>query len=80
MLGSVADNSCPIIFDIPFLNTCSAIIDCKKEKVYTKFDGESYEFNFSKFAKQRHGKELPNEDSKIEKLAAIVVAPNDPLQ
>ena len=46
VLGSVADNSCPIIFGIPFLNTCSAVIDCKKEKVFTKFGGESYEFNF----------------------------------
>ena len=52
----------------------------QKGNFFTKFGGESYEFNFSKFAKQHHEKELPNEDCKIEKLAAIVVAPNDPLQ
>ena len=34
---------------------------------------------FSKFAKQHHEKEFPNEDYKIEKLAAIAVSPNDPL-
>ena len=51
VLGSVASKTCPIIFGIPFLNTCGAIIDCKKEKIYTKFNGESYEFNFSKFGK-----------------------------
>ena len=79
VLGSVADNSCPIIFGRPFFNTCSAVIDCKKEKFFTKFGGESYEFKFSKFSKQHHEKELPNEDCKIEKLAAIVVPPIDPL-
>jgi hypothetical protein len=47
VLGSAASKTCPIIFGIPFLNTCGADIDCKKEKILTKFDGESYEFNFS---------------------------------
>src|SRR4051812_23063303 len=51
VLNSTASKTCPIIFGRPFLNTCGAIIDCKKEKVLTKFDGDSYEFNFSKFAK-----------------------------
>jgi hypothetical protein len=54
--------TCPIIFGRPFLNTCGAVIDCKKEKFLTKFDGESYEFNFSKFTKAPGENELPNED------------------
>ena len=62
VLGSVASKTCPIIFGRPFLNTCGAIIDCKKEKIYTKFDGEAYEFNFSKFGKNLYETELPNED------------------
>ena len=51
VLGSAATKTCPIIFGRHFLHTCGAVIDCKKEKILTKFDGESYEFNFSKFAK-----------------------------
>jgi hypothetical protein len=43
VLGSAASKTCPIIFGRTFLNTCGAIIDCKKEKILTKFDGESYE-------------------------------------
>ena len=62
------------------MNTCCAIIDCNKEKIYTKFDGESYEFNISKFAKNHYETELPNEDSKVEQLASIVVGPNNALQ
>jgi hypothetical protein len=42
-------------------NTYGAVIDCKKEKIFTKSDGESYEFNFSKFAKTPFENELPNE-------------------
>jgi hypothetical protein len=30
VLGSAASKTCPIIFGIPFLNTCGAVIDCKK--------------------------------------------------
>jgi hypothetical protein len=62
------------------LNTCGAIIDCKKEKILTKFDGESYEFNFSKFTKAPYETELPNEDFRVEQLASIALAPNDALQ
>src|SRR3954471_22503333 len=61
VLGSTASKTCPIIFGRPFLNTCGAIIDFKKEEVLTKFDGESYEFNFSKFAKAPYENELSNE-------------------
>jgi hypothetical protein len=51
VLGSAASKTCPIIFGRPFLNTCGTVIDCKMEKTLTKFDGKSYEFNFSKFTK-----------------------------
>jgi hypothetical protein len=61
VLGKKASETCPIIFGRPFLNTCIAVIDCKKEKVVTKFDGESYEFNFSKFTKTPYENELPDE-------------------
>jgi hypothetical protein len=33
VLGSAASKTCPIIFVRPFLNTCGAFIDCKKEKI-----------------------------------------------
>jgi hypothetical protein len=46
VLGTAASKTCPIIFGRPFFNTCGAVIDCKKDKILTKFDGESYEFNF----------------------------------
>jgi hypothetical protein len=61
------------------LNTCGAVIDCKKEKILTKFDGESYEFNFSKFTKAPYENELPNEDFRVEQLASIALAPNNAL-
>ena len=80
VLGSVKDKFCPIIFGRPFLNTCSAVIDFKKEKVSVQFAGEPYEFNFSKFARHHYDKELPNEDLNIERIASIPVPPNDPLQ
>jgi hypothetical protein len=79
VLGSTASKTCPIIFGRPFLNTCGAIIDCKKENFLTKFDGESYEFNFSKFTKAPYETELPNEDFRVEHLASIALAPNDAL-
>src|SRR3954468_793309 len=71
VLNSAASKTCPIIFGRPFLNTCGAIIDCKKEKVLTKFDGDYYEFNFSKFAKAPCENILPNKDFRMEQLASI---------
>jgi hypothetical protein len=59
------------------LNTCGAIIDCKKEKIFTKFNGESYEFNFYKFAKTSYVNETPNENFRVEQLASIALAPNN---
>jgi hypothetical protein len=80
VLGKAASKTCPIIFGRPFLNTCGTVIDCKKEKILTKFDGESYEFNFSKFTKVPYENELTNEDFRVEQLASIALAPNDALQ
>ncbi|KAK1590115.1 hypothetical protein QYE76_037159 [Lolium multiflorum] len=80
VLGSAASDYCPIIFGRPFLNTCGAIIDCKKEKILTKFAGESYEFNFSKFTKTPYKADLPSDDFKMEQCASIVLVPNNPLQ
>ncbi|KAK1627608.1 hypothetical protein QYE76_001923 [Lolium multiflorum] len=80
VLGSAASKFCPIIFGRPFLNTCGAIIDCKKEKIVTKFAGESYEFNFSKFAKTPYKADLPNDDFRVEQCASIALAPSNPLQ
>ena len=62
ILGSVEDKSCSIKFCRPFLNTCGVVIDFKKEKVSVKFGSEHYGFNFSKFARQRHDRELRKED------------------
>ena len=74
VLGSAASKTCPIIFCRPFLNTCGAT-----SKIFIKFAGESYEFNFSKFAKASYETELPNEDFKIAQLASIALAPNNAL-
>jgi hypothetical protein len=66
VLGKEASKTCAIIFGRPFLNTCGAAIDCKKENFFTKFDGESYEFNFSKFARTPFESELPDESFRVE--------------
>jgi hypothetical protein len=75
ILGSEASKTCPIIFGRPLLNTCSAMIDCKKEKIVTKFDGEPYEFNFSKFAKTPYENELPNEIFELNSLPLLLLLP-----
>src|SRR3954463_5177237 len=80
VLGLVQDSFCPIIFGRPFLGTCGAIIDCKKGKVFVEFNGEPYEFKFSKFSKQPRGTNLPSDDKIIENIASIAIPPNDPLQ
>jgi hypothetical protein len=80
VLGKEASKTCPIIFGKPFLNTYGAVIDCKKKKIFTKFNGESYEFNFSKFAKISYENEMPNENFRVEQLASIALAPNNALQ
>ncbi|KAK1609818.1 hypothetical protein QYE76_033491 [Lolium multiflorum] len=55
-------------------------LDCKKEKIVTKFAGESYEFNFSKFSKTPYKADLPNDDFRVEQCASIALAPSNPLQ
>ena len=79
VLGSPQDSFCPIMFGRPFLNTVYAKIDCEKDVVTIGLDDMSHEFNFSKFHRQLHDKELPNKDEIIG-LASIVVPPNDPLE
>ena len=79
VLGSPQDDFCPIIFGRPFLNTVNAKIDCDKENVSVNFGDVSHEFNFSKFRRQPHDKELPSKDEIIG-LASIAVPPTDPLE
>src|ERR1041385_246471 len=80
VLGSVQDSFFPIIFGRPLLSTCGAIIDCNKGKVSVEFNGESYEFNFSKFSKQPHGTDLSSNDKIIEEISSIAIPPDDTLQ
>ena len=70
---------CPIIFGRPFLNTVNAKIDCKKQTTGVSFGDESHKFNFSKFSRKLHEKELPSKDELIG-LASIVVPPTDTLE
>ena len=79
VLGSPQDDFCPIIFGRPFLSTVSAKIDCEKDVVMIGLGDMSHEFNFAKFCRQPHDKELPSKDEIIG-LASIVVPPNDPLE
>src|SRR4051812_16191942 len=80
VLGLVQDSFFPIIFGRPFLGTCGDIIDCKKGKVSIEFNGEPYEFNFSKFSKQPRGTDFSISDKIIEEIASIDIPPNDSLQ
>ena len=50
-----------------------------KKTVGVSFGDESHEFNFSKFSRNHHEKELPSKDELIG-LASIVVPPTDPLE
>ncbi|KAK1619381.1 hypothetical protein QYE76_024898 [Lolium multiflorum] len=68
------------ISPIGIVRDVEVLCDCKKEKILTKFAGESYEFNFSKFTKAPYKADLPNNDFKMEQCASIVLVPNNPLQ
>ncbi|KAK1618919.1 hypothetical protein QYE76_024436 [Lolium multiflorum] len=68
------------ISPIGIVRDVEVLCDCKKEKILTKFAGESYEFNFSKFTKTPYKADLPNNDFKMEQCASIVLVPNNPLQ
>ncbi len=59
--------------------TVNAHIDCEKQTATVGFEGVSHEFNFSKFGRQPHEKELPSKDE-IVALASIDVPPTDPLE
>ena len=59
------------------MNTVNAKIDCEKQTVGVSFGDESHEFNFSKFSRKPHKKELPSKDEIIG-LASIAVPPTDP--
>ena len=79
VLGPPQADFCPIIFGRPFFNTANAKIDCNKDIVSVGLGDMSHEFNFAKFRRQPHDKELPSKDEFIG-LASIVVPPNDPLE
>ncbi|KAK1617117.1 hypothetical protein QYE76_022634 [Lolium multiflorum] len=68
------------ISPIGIVRDVEVLCDCKKEKIVTKFAGESYEFNFSKFAKTPYKVDSPNDDFRVEQCASIALAPNNPLQ
>ncbi|KAK1653169.1 hypothetical protein QYE76_070974 [Lolium multiflorum] len=68
------------ISPIGIVRDVEVLCDCKKEKIVTKFAGESYEFNFSKFAKTPYKADLPNDDFRVEQCASIALAPSNPLQ
>ena len=61
------------------MNTVNARIDYEKDIITVVLGDMSHDFNFSKFRRQPHDKELPSKDE-INCLASIVVPPNDPLE
>ena len=61
------------------MNTVNAKIDCNKDIVSVGLGDMSHEFNFAKFRRQPHDKELPSKDEIIG-LASIAVPPTDPLK
>ncbi|KAK1664059.1 hypothetical protein QYE76_052218 [Lolium multiflorum] len=68
------------ISPIGIVRDVEVLCDCKKEKILTKFAGEPYEFNFSKFTKTPYKADLPSNDFKMEQCASIVLVPDNPLQ
>ena len=61
------------------MNTVNAKIDCEKDIVTVGLGDMSHDFNFSKFRRQPHDKELHSKDETIH-LASIAVPPSDPLE
>ena len=61
------------------MNTVNAKIDCNKDIVSVGLGDMSHEFNFAKFCRQPHDKDLPSKDAIIG-LASITVPPTDPLE
>lgn len=79
VLASPQDDFCSIIFGRPFLNTVNAKIDCEKDIITVCLGYMSHDFNFSKFLRQPHDKELPSK-AEIIGLSSIVMPPTDPLE
>ena len=61
------------------MNIFNAKIDCEEDIVTVGLGDISHDFNFSKFRRQTHDKELPSKDEIIG-LPSIVVPPSDPLE
>ena len=61
------------------MNIVNAKIDCKKDVVTIGLGDSSHQFNFAKFRRQPHDKELPSKDEIIG-LVSTVVPPTDPLE
>ena len=52
----------PLYLVYPSLNTVNAKIDCNKDIVSVGLGDMSHEFNFDKFRRKPHDKELPSKD------------------
>ena len=61
------------------MNTVNAKIDCEKDVVTIGLGDMKHDFNFAKFRRQCHNKELPSK-YEIIGLASIAVPPTDPLE
>ena len=61
------------------MNSVNARINYKKDVVTIGLGDMSHDFNFAKFRRQPHDKELPSKDEIIT-LAFISVPPTDPLE
>ena len=61
------------------MNTVNARIDSEKDIVTVGFGDVSHDFNFSKFRRQPHDKELTSKNEIIG-LASIAVPPTGPLE
>ena len=61
------------------MNTVNAKIDREKDIVTVGVGDMSHDFNFAKFRRQPHDKDLRSKDEIIG-LASIVVPPNEPLE
>ena len=57
----------------------NAKIVCEKQIFDVSFGDESHEFNFSKFSRKHHKKEISSKDEIIG-LDSITVPPTDPLE
>ena len=61
------------------MNTFNVRIDCEKDVVTIGLRDTTHEFNFAKFRRQPHDKELPSKDEIIG-LASTAVLSTDPIE